>query len=199
MNRIKLLRLGRNLTQGELCKIINISQASLSGYENGKYEPDNKTLIHLANYFNVTVDYLLGCEIILKSEPAKTIPIFRCLKTGFVAETSNQILRYEGIGWNMSTKEDYIGLQMLGDSMEPRIQNGDTIIIRRQNQISSGDIAAVLIGEKLATIKKVYKHENGLILIPLNPKYNPDSYTSEDMERLPVVILGKAVELRGKC
>lgn len=199
MNRIKLLRLNHNMTQEELCKVINISQASLSGYENGKYEPDNKTLIQLAAYFNVSIDYLLGYDTMHVSSSTKSIPVFRFVTSQEFDENADEILKYEEISKSMADKGDYIGLQMLGDSMEPRIQDGDTIIVRRQSQFENGDIAALLIGNEKATIKKLYRHENGIILIPLNPKYNPAEYTNEEMKNLPVTVIGKAIELRGKC
>jgi SOS-response transcriptional repressors (RecA-mediated autopeptidases) len=199
MNRIKLLRLNHNLTQEELCKVINISQASLSGYENGKYEPDNKTLIQLAAYFDVSIDYLLGYDTVHKDFSAKTIPVFRSVASDFEDESPDEILKYEEISRSMAENGEHIGIQMLGDSMEPRIQDGDTVIIRRQKAIENGDIAALLIGKNTVTLKKVYQHSDGIILIPYNSKYNPLEYTNAEMEKLPITILGKAVELRGKC
>ena len=60
MNRIKELRLLNNLKQIELCKELGITQGALSGWENGKYEPDLKSLTKLAELFKVSIDYLLG-------------------------------------------------------------------------------------------------------------------------------------------
>lgn len=60
MNRIKELRKARDIKQVDLAKAISVSQAALSGYETGKYEPDFDTLQKIAEYFSVTTDYLLG-------------------------------------------------------------------------------------------------------------------------------------------
>lgn len=62
MNRIKLLRTQKGLTQVQLAKLMNISQSNLSGWESEKWQPDNDSLIKLANYFDVSIDYLLGRE-----------------------------------------------------------------------------------------------------------------------------------------
>ena len=62
MNRIKLLRTQKGLTQVQLAKLMNISQSNLSGWESEKWQPDNDSLINLANYFDVSIDYLLGRE-----------------------------------------------------------------------------------------------------------------------------------------
>ena len=69
MNRIKELRTSMSLNQSELAKILGISQGTLSYWENGVYEPDNKSLVTLAEYFNVTTDYLLGKSDV-KTPPA---------------------------------------------------------------------------------------------------------------------------------
>ncbi len=60
MNRIKELRLARGMKQTDLAKAVAVSQAALSGYETGKYEPDFDTLKKLATKLEVSVDYLLG-------------------------------------------------------------------------------------------------------------------------------------------
>lgn len=60
MQRLKQLRKSRNLTAKQLSEIINVSESTISLYENGKREPDFKTLLNIADYFNVSVDYLLG-------------------------------------------------------------------------------------------------------------------------------------------
>lgn len=63
MNRIKVLRLERNIKQVDLAKAVSVSQAALSGYETGKYEPDFDTLKRIAAYFDVSIDYLLGGKL----------------------------------------------------------------------------------------------------------------------------------------
>ena len=82
--------------------------------------------------------------------------------------------------------------------MEPRIKEGDVVIVRQQPEVESGDVAIVLVNGDSATCKKVIINDNGITLIPFNPAYEPVFYTAEQVETLPVRIVGKVVELRGK-
>lgn len=200
MNRIRFLRVRNALKQEELARIIHVSQSSLSGYENEKYEPDKKTLLKLASYFGVTVDYLLGIDNCIFSEnnPLKKIPVYKHLR-GVSRQPSTYILYDLEISRYRTDGDKFFGLQMFGDSMEPRIFPGDVIIARRQSKAGNGDIAVFQIEKGDATIRRMVKYETGITLIPYNPMYSPVSYTNDEICRLPVVILGKAVEIRGQC
>lgn len=70
MNRIRELRKAKNLTQGDLAKMLNTTTSNVSGWECGKWQPDNEALIKLAEIYNVSVDYLLGREEITEEERA---------------------------------------------------------------------------------------------------------------------------------
>ena len=82
--------------------------------------------------------------------------------------------------------------------MSPMLLEGDTLIIKKQDDCENGNIAVVLINGDEATVKKVVKHENGIILQPINPAYDPISFTKKEINKLPVKILGIVVELRRK-
>ena len=82
--------------------------------------------------------------------------------------------------------------------MFPKIIEDDVVIVRKLDDCDSGDIAVVLVYGNEATVKKIKKTPTGLTLIPLNPNFEYISYTSEEVERLPVRIIGKVVELRRK-
>lgn len=198
MNRIKLLRLKNNLKQDDLCKIINVSQASLSGYENGKFEPDNDTLLRLAAHFKVSVDYLLGYDESSRIlPPSNRIPVLKHWAEN--QDFDATMMKYEEISYEMTRKGEHFALEMQDDSMEPRIQKGDILIFKKQNAVESGAIGAVVIGRSKTVVKKVIHFKNGLVLIPLNMNYSVQTFTAEEMKRLPVTIAGQAVELRGKC
>ena len=93
---------------------------------------------------------------------------------------------------------EYFGLQIKGDSMEPKISSGDIVIVRKQPDVESGEVAVVLVNGDDATVKKVKKSAAGITLIANNPAYDPLFYSNEDIEKLPVVILGRVVELRAR-
>ena len=82
--------------------------------------------------------------------------------------------------------------------MSPRILNGDVVIVRKQDDCESGDICVVMVNGFDATLKQVKKDFNGITLVPFNQEYKPMFYSNKDIAELPVRILGKVIELRGK-
>ena len=81
--------------------------------------------------------------------------------------------------------------------MEPRIVQGDVVVVRQQNDVASGETAVVMVGDE-ATCKKVIKHKDGIALVANNPRYEPLYFTRAEIEQLPVKVLGKVIELRAK-
>ena len=77
--------------------------------------------------------------------------------------------------------------------------DGDVVIVKRQDDVESGDIAIILVNGNEATVKRVKKQTDGITLIATNTSvYEPHFYSNKEIKKLPVQILGKAVELRGK-
>jgi repressor LexA len=203
MNRIRLLRMQNALKQEELAKIIHVSQSSLSGYENERYEPDKKSLLRLADYFDVSVDYLLGLDMPGMQDPCTIlkIPVYRCICGHRPLHAAGELLCSQGTDlWFQGKKgEEFFGLEVRDCSMEPRILDGDIVIVRKQPDANNGDVVVLQIGGNSATVKKIVKYSGGITLIGFNPKYQPVSFSDEQIGRLPVAILGRVVELRGKC
>ncbi len=99
----------------------------------------------------------------------------------------------------MASKCDYFALKIKGKSMEPKFSENDVVIVRKQPTLESGEIGVVVVNGCDATVKKVYKQENGISLIALNQDvFAPKFYDNKEIEELPVKILGKVVELRAK-
>ena len=201
MNRIKELRKKAGIKQIDLCKQLKVSQAALSGWENGKYEPDLTSLTKMAEIFNVTVNYLLGVP-----EPEQrqfkcgvNIPVLGTVQAGIPIEAVQDIIDYEELNPEMLEHgEEYFALQVKGDSMQPKMDAGDVVIVRKQSDVAHGDTAIVLVNGSEATIKRVLKQEAGIMLAPNNPAYETKFYSNKEIADLPVVILGKVVELRAK-
>lgn len=126
------------------------------------------------------------------------IPVLGTVRAGVPVEAVENIIDYEEISEDMARQGDFFALQIKGDSMEPKISEGDVVIVRKQSDVDSGNIAIVLVNGEEATIKKIQKFEGGINLIPSNPSYDVRTYTNEQIESLPVQILGKVVELRAK-
>ena len=195
--RLKEARKNARLSQQKVADYIGVSQNTYSYWENGKYNIDNESLKKLSELFDVSVDYLLGKEI---SKPAKAlIPVLGTVQAGIPIEAVEDIIDYEELHPSMLEHgEEYFALQVKGSSMEPRMREGDVVIVRKQSDVSHDDTAIVLVNGNEATIKRVLKSEAGIMLAPNNPAYEPKFYSNKDIAELPVQIIGRVVELRGK-
>ena len=82
--------------------------------------------------------------------------------------------------------------------MEPRICEGDVVIVRQQNDAENGEIIIATVNGTDATCKRLRKYRDGIELVSLNPSYKPMFFSMEEIASKPVRIIGKVVELRGK-
>ena len=201
MTRIKELRLQFGITQKELAKKLNIAQNTLSTWETGKFEPDISALNKLGEIFNVSTDYLLGRDAFPTSadkENGVWVPVLGSVQAGVPSEAIQDITDYEDISNITSCGQDYFALKIKGSSMEPRFLEGDVVIVKKQSDVKDGEIAIVLVNGDEATCKKIKKTPQGVMLIPLNSAFETMLYSDEEILSLPVVIIGKVVELRAK-
>ena len=192
--QLKLLRNQKHLSQAQLAKEIGVSSSTIAMWESGEREPKNyETLEIIADFFNVNMELLLTGTI----APTR-IPVLGKVVAGIPLGAIEDIIDYEEIPHSMAKSGDYFALQIKGDSMEPRIKEGDVVIVRKQPDVESGEGAIVLVNGDEATIKKVQKFNGGINLVPSNPAYEVKTYSNDDIESLPVSIIGKVVELRAK-
>ena len=198
MLRLREARKAKGLTQVEVSRIIGISQNGYSDWETGKNRVDARSLGRLAELYGVTVNYLLGIDE--NDAPAKgvRIPVLGSVAAGIPIEAIQDIVDYEEIDADMAAAGEYFGLRIKGSSMEPRIREGDVVIVRRQEEAETGDTVVVLVNGDSATVKRIKIEPNGIALIPHNPAYDTRFYSAAEIELLPVRIIGKVVELRGK-
>ena len=194
MTDIKALRREMGISQAQLAREIGVHQTAVSQWENGRTMPDADSLKRLSDFFGVSVDAVLG----QKTGKGVKIRVLGYIRAGLPVEAVEDVLDYEEITPEMAKTGEFFGLCVKGDSMTPRIYPGDIVIVRCQPDVESGDIAVVLVNGTDATVKKVIKKDTSIMLVPLNPKYEPMIFTEDEIETLPVTILGKVVELRGK-
>lgn len=178
-----------------LSKDIGLTNGLMTQWKNGRQKPSLDSLNLIADYFDVSPNYLLGKE---DSPKGIKIPVLSNVQAGLPIEAIQDIIDYEEISIEMASQGEHFALMVRGDSMEPKFSQGDVVIVRQQPDVDNGDIAIVLIDGESATIKKIQKHKNGITLIPTNVNYSPVFYDNEKCEALPVTILGKVIELRAK-
>ncbi|MBQ8162805.1 MAG: helix-turn-helix domain-containing protein [Clostridia bacterium] len=193
--RLVSARKGAALTQEDVARFLGIKRQTYSAYERGVSVPDANTVAVLARLFGVRVGELISGE---DAPSSIKVPVCGNVAAGIPIDAIENIEDYEEVDASLAMGSRLIGLKIKGASMEPRFTNGDIVIVRCQNNVENGDIAVVLVGGEEATVKKISKFSDGIRLLPTNPAFEPLYFSNEDIERLPVTIVGKVVELRAK-
>lgn len=204
--RIKKCRELSGYSQAKLGEYLNVTQQAVGKWEKGIAEPDSQTLTKMAKLFNVSIDYLfcIDNDYTYSEKPEPTapgsewIPVYGEIAGGTPIEMVEDVVDYEEIDEKTSLSGSIFALKVKGDSMSPRICNGDVVIVRAQPDVETGEIAAVAVNGDSATLKKIKKDSKGVYLVPLNNDYDTTFYSNEEIDELPIRILGKMIELRGK-
>ena len=192
--RLKEARKAARMTQAEVAKILGVNQNTYSYWETGKTKIDNVSLSKLAEIFNVSIDYLLDIQPPVKGV---RVPIYGSVPAGIPLEAIENIEGYEEITPALASKGEYFALKIKGESMSPFILNNDIVIVRKQSEIESGDIAIVLVNGDEATCKTVKISDDGITLIGHNTLvYPPHFYSQKEITTLPVRIIGRVVEVK---
>ena len=203
--RLKELRKESGLTQQKLADILFVDRTSVGKWETAMNLANNEVLRRMCNLFNCSMDYLLGMTDERTSEnpnrdtlPTATvkIPLLGNIAAGQPIEAVENVEDYVYISEDMARRGTYFALKVKGNSMEPRIYEGDIAIIRHQGSVNSGEIAAVKVNGDDVTLKKVEYVKDGVKLIGLNPSFTPLFYTTAECVQKPLTILGKLVEVR---
>lgn len=200
---IKNLRLERGITQEQLASLLKISRSTIGMYETGSREPDFETLEAIADIFNVDMDYLMGRSSVERKNPVPApIPAGfqplpareRVPRVGRIA-CGEPILAEENIeGYDEVPADWHADFTLLcrGDSMDPKIKDGDVVAIHSQPMVENGQIAAVLLDSE-ATLKRVFLFADHIELRAENPAFPTIIRIGEAMNT--VTIEGKAVGL----
>lgn len=194
--RLRKLREEREMRIEDMAKVLGVATSTYGRWETGSNSPKNK-IPELAQYFGVTTDYLLYGKDSPKIVPqlkGNKIPLLGHVAAGIPIEAIQYIEDYEEIPAALGDPREFFALRVKGESMEPKISDGDIIIVHKQEDVDSGQIAVVQVNGDEATVKIVKKGSAGITLIGLNVDvYAPHFYTCEEVENKPVRIVGKVV------
>ena len=188
-------------SRNDICKDLGFAYTTFTSWETGVNYPRIDKIEMIADYFHIEKSDLIEDKTDKPSSPAKgiRIPVLGRVAAGIPIEAITDIEDWEEIPQSMAKTGEYFALKIAGKSMEPRMMDGDVVIVRRQPDVDSGDIAVVLVNGNDATVKQISKSDAGLTLIGWNPSvYTPRTYNKKECKELPVTILGKVVEIRGK-
>lgn len=186
-------------TQKEVADAIGVSPQTLNTWLQKIALPRMGKIQALADYFGINKSDLLENKPEPREKPRGVkIPVLGDVAAGIPIEAIEDIIDYEEIDEDLARRGEFFGLRIKGNSMSPRIQNGDVVIVRLQPDAESGDIVIAKVNGDDACCKRLQKHDDGISLISLNPDYEPMFFSKRDIATLPVNIIGKVMELRGK-
>lgn len=202
-DKIKKLRLEKGWNQDFVAQQLNISIPALSRYESGKYEPKSLSIVSdFAKLYSVSTDYLLNIDLNYEKEElnqSAVVLVYGTIPAGIPMECIEDVLDTEEIPASMlKGGKQYFGLKVKGNSMFPTYLDGDTVIFEKVDDCESGQDCVVMVNGNDGTFKRVLKNETGIILQPLNSDYAPLVFTNEQINDLPVKIIGIAREIRRK-
>lgn len=196
------LRNERGWTQTDLAKRLKCSKQAVWMYEKNQRQPSYEMLEAMADVFNVPIGFLISEEDRSKAmskqvganyiavDAIVSIPIVGTIRCGPGGLAYQDIEAYVPAA-NVKHPSECFYLRVVGDSMEPSITEGDLALIRKQDDVESGELAAVMINGEEGTLKRVIKKDGALILQAFNPAYQPRVFTGADINT--VRIAGKVI------
>ena len=195
----------KNMIPQELANASGVSKASISQYLNGSHAPSNISSGKMAKILNVNPVWLMGFDVPMNEDTSShprrkgvPIPVYGRVAAGVPIEMIEDIIDTEEITEEMARTGEFFALQIHGDSMEPRMKEGDVVIVRKQEDAETGETVIATVNGTDATCKRLRKYKDGIELIPTNPSYEPLFFSNKEVEKKPVCILGRVVELRAK-
>ena len=203
---LKYLRTKYNLTQEQLANKINSTRSTVNNWENEISEPNLDMIRKLTETFNIKDNIVFedlkskyNTSFVDLDEDTINIPVLGRIPAGIPFEAIEDIIKYIDIPkeWTCGNKE-YFGLLIDGNSMFPKYQNGDIVIFQKcEDHIKCNNKdCAVMVNGNDATFKKFIFNNNGVILQPYNMEYETKSFTPEEVQELPIKLVGFAVQIR---
>lgn len=202
--KLKQLRAEKKLTQEEFAKAIKVSKGAVAMWETGKRTPDTEMLMTISQFFRTTVDELIGnsrdipepsnISRIIPSDKIYKIPVFASVSAGFGVYAAEDVVDFlPMVIDNPYDVPDTIGIKVKGNSMYPKIEDGDIIVVRKQESVDSGDVAVLLLDGSEGLVKKVVYGNDWIELHSFNPEYQTRRFDGAEVQRLRVV--GKVLKV----
>ena len=203
---LKQCRKKQGVSQAELASRLGVTQQAVGKWESGKSSPDPATVARIAEILSTTADFLLGLyrpvsnaatpeERFFGNYAESLIPVIGTVKAGYGALAFEEDYGQEYA--RVKDPSNYFYLVVRGDSMEPRISDGDLALVHRQNTLDNGDLGVLVYGsDGEGTLKKYIQRGNSVVLHPFNPAYEEMVIKGEELDHL--YIAGKVVETKAK-
>lgn len=198
LSRMRLRRLELGYSYQDLADRTGFNKSTLQRYETGKTAklPLDKAEI-IAKALETSVEYLLGLEYAEKPSggfaDVFSIPVFDSVSAGFGCYADSKAVGSKPTFLeNAAEAGEYLWINVKGDSMSPKIENGDMILVRRQDSVENGNVAVVMIDDE-AVVKKVKYGKGWIELHSFNPYYPVRRFEKQETQKITVVGLVKEV------
>ena len=188
----------KDKTQQDMCNDLGWKKGTVSAWVNGTRMPKMDKIDIMCKYFGCERDDLLFDAREMKMMRSVSIPVYARVAAGIPLEASEEIVDREEIPKKWTELGDYYGLRIRGDSMQPRIEEGDVVIVRKQSTADDGQTVIAIVNGNDAVCKKLKVYKDGIALVSNNPIYAPMYFSTSDTQDIPVRIIGRVVEIRGK-
>ena len=186
-----------SVSQSELCNTLGIKMPTFSDWVNAKTYPRIDKIELMSNYFGISKADLVE-EHTSRVKSSSIVKVYGRVAAGIPLEAIEDVIDEEEISEELARTGEFFGLRIAGDSMEPDIHNGDTVIVRKQDDAESDEIVIALVNGNDGVCKRLKKYADSIALISLNPSYEPMYFSNAEIESKPVRIIGRVVELRRK-
>lgn len=196
--RLRKLMEDKGINQTELGdELTFVTNNAISLYALGKRTPKLDTAIEIANYFDVTLDYLFGLSDVKKpiNQAIVNMPVLKSYYNGKNNYDESNISEYLPIAKaKFKDANNIFGFTIKSQLMRPRFYEGDLTIVERTKDVKTGDIILVAIGNDDAIIRELTTTNGGWVLNPFSPVQPPTFYSWDDMEKQNVRLIGKVIE-----
>ena len=187
-------------TRNEMCEALGVKYTTFTDWVKGNSYPRIDKIELMANYFGISKADLVEKRDSSPRENKKglTVNVLGRVAAGIPIEAITDIVDQEEISEDLAKTGEFFGLRIQGNSMEPDIHNGDTVIVKKQDDAESNEIVFALINGNDGVCKRLKKYAESIALVSINPDYEPMYFNQDEIDNTPVRIIGKVVELRRK-
>ena len=205
-DRLRDARKAKRYSQTEVSRMLGVTQQAVGKWETGRSTPDPQTVARLAEILDTTADALLGLQQAPATAPAvgrnafsryteSLVPVVGTVRAGYGALAFEEDYGKEHA--SVKDPQNYFYLVVKGDSMEPRISDGDLALVHRQSTLENGDLGVLIYGyEGEGTLKRYLQRGNCVVLQPFNPAYHEMVIKGEQLHHLHIA--GRVVETKAK-
>ena len=187
----------RGKKPNQIAEDLGVSSGTLTHWNQGNV-PSGRMLTKVSDFFGVSTDYLLGKakeqsvaggnSVLLPMEGVRSVPLFETVSAGFGAYADSSRIGFMPV----YIKSDYeaentLAVKVKGDSMFPKIEDGDTVVVCRDMEWHNGDIVVALIDGDEGVVKRAFRTADHLTLESINPMYPPRRFDLEEMNRIKIV------------